>query len=127
MDANFSFNYGDIAGKTVVIAGSVFTLLQVVKKYTNWSFLQGNWALAANALCNVIGVVAITPPNKLATMDTAVQLLTGIFLASGFHGIVTTVIPATKPTPAPDNVPKTVVLTEEKPVEQPKPPVEPTP
>jgi hypothetical protein len=99
----FSFNYGDIAGKTVVIAAAVFTILQVVKKYTNWTFLQGKWAIVANVLFNVVGVIAVTQPSQLLTMNTFIQLLTGIFVASGFHGITTTLVPATGGAGDPDN------------------------
>jgi hypothetical protein len=98
-----SFNYGDIAGKTVVVAAAVFTILQVVKKYTNWTFLQGKWAIVANIAFNVVGVIAVTQPSQLLTMNTFIQLLTGIFVASGFHGITTTLIPATGGAGDPDN------------------------
>lgn len=89
-----SFDYGVISGKTVVVAASVFSLLQVVKKCTNWSFLKGKWAIAANIVFNVVGVIALTPAPQLATLGTGIKLLTGILVASGFHGIATTLVPA---------------------------------
>lgn len=88
-----------ISTKAVAIAASVFAVLQVVKKFTNWSFLQGKAAVAANVGLVVIGTISTTAPSNLLTTDTLIAVLTASFLAAGFHAIVTTVVPAVSANP----------------------------
>lgn len=92
--AGFGISTSVISVKAVAVAGVVFAALQVVKKFTNWSFLSGNWAIAANVALSVVGTISTTATAQIFTTSTLVAILTTAFLAAGLHGVATTVSPS---------------------------------
>lgn len=84
-----------ISAKAVIIAGAVFGVMQVVKKFTNFEFLHNKWGVIVNVLMSLIGTVSITPADQLLTQSTLISALTTAFIAAGFHGFATTIAPDT--------------------------------
>lgn len=77
------------AFRTVAVAGSVTAIIKGVRKvYPN---LSGPWALLANLLLSICGILAGMPPANILSETTAVQLGLVIAAAGGFHNIWETI------------------------------------
>jgi hypothetical protein len=84
-----------ISTKAVLVAGTIFAVMQVVKKFTNFAFLHDKWGVVVNVAMSVIGTVAVTPPSQLFTQSFLISAVTTAFLAAGFHSITTNIAPNT--------------------------------
>lgn len=77
------------AFRTVAVAGSVTAIIKVIRKvYPN---LSGPWALLANLVLSICGILAGMPPANVFSETTTVQLGLVIAAAGGFHNIWNTI------------------------------------
>jgi hypothetical protein len=70
--------------RIIAIAGVLVTLIQMLKM--RFPGLGGWYAIALNVTLSVAGVLAITTPANMLTIDTLGNVLTAAAIAAGIHG-----------------------------------------
>jgi hypothetical protein len=74
------------AVKVLAIAGSVYGVLQLVKK--QFPQINGYWAVALNIGLSALGTAVTVPSDQLFTVNTMLALVTASIGAAGIHGTV---------------------------------------
>ncbi len=75
------------AMKILEIAGSVFTILQVVKKVFPFSGKAGTYiAITLNVALSALGVIVVVKPENLFSLDTLTAVISVALTAAGGHG-----------------------------------------
>lgn len=103
------------AAKVLAIVGSVYGILQGLKKIPALTqYLTGWLAVAVNVALTVCGLLVAIPADQLYTANTALLLVTAILGSAGVHGTVKsmsspTVLATIPPSSAVKEVPATLI------------------
>lgn len=103
------------AARVLAVIGSVYGLLQLVKKAPGLAeYITGWVAIILNVLLTVCGLLITVPSNQLYTANTLVLILTTALGAAGVHGTQKAMSPPqvlaqTPPDPTVREVPATLV------------------
>lgn len=105
------------AAKTIAVIGSVYGLLQGLKKIPALTpFITGWKAIVLNVILTACGLLITIPPDQLYTTNTLLLLITTGAGAAGIHGTVKalsapTVLAVTPPSTQVKEVPAVLVPT----------------
>lgn len=82
---NFWTNFSvEAPVKIIGIAGVLCTLIQIIK--VKFPALGGWWAVALNVVLSTAGVLSLTPPADMLTVQTLGNVIAAALAAAGIHG-----------------------------------------
>jgi hypothetical protein len=79
----------------LILSATSYALLQALKRLVPG--ICGRNAVLYNGALNLLGVVALLPPDQVLTAHTLTLVLTATLTAAGFHGSVKTLTPPSEP------------------------------
>ena len=84
MTAAITVNISTILPKVLAVSGSVYAILQAIKKY--YPQINGKYSLLVNGGLSVLAIVTVTPQNELLTLNTLTAIIVAVIGSAGIHG-----------------------------------------